>query len=311
MISRPIADPVLALRSLGYTEREASFLYMVGVHSGYFLRRQFDYFINRNRGAIAQHFLEKVQSLGHAERLDCGESRFLYHLYSKPIYRMLGNADSQNRRWKSDGQIRARLMTLDYALENDQQHYLASEAEKIDFFSGLRKVPREFFTGASGSLLPALVASAVSLSDRTTPSVSPVRFQFSDEALLTEGKFCRFLTSLDRLLRMLGSFDVVYASTSPHTFSGAEQEFMTRFGAEPEVRQQNLCNAWTRHPDSGTRRHPPLQATFTSLLLTYHYPQIRRKEEPSLGAVRRLGLSPYKQPHSIQRDRSRTGSDAG
>jgi len=311
MPSCPIADPVLALRSLGYTEREASFLYIVGVHSGYFLRRQFDYFINRNRGAIAQHFLEKVQSLGHAERMDCGESRFIYHLYSKPIYRMLGNADSQNRRLKGDGQIRARLMTLDYVLENEQQHYLASEADKIDFFSGVRKVPREFFTGGSGSLLPALVASPVSLSDRTRPSVSPVRFQFSDEALLTESKFSRFLTSIERLLRMLGSFEVVYASTSAHTFSGAEQEFMTRFVEEPEERQQNLSNAWTRHPDSGTRRHPPLQATFTSLLLTYHYPQIRRKEEPSLGTVRRTGLSPQRQTRAIERDRTRTGSDTG
>ena len=47
-------DLITALESLGYTKREASFLYLAGVHSGYFVRRQFDYFIDRVAGAIAQ-----------------------------------------------------------------------------------------------------------------------------------------------------------------------------------------------------------------------------------------------------------------
>jgi hypothetical protein len=35
------------LESVGYTEREAAFLYLVAVHSGYFLRRQYSHFIQR------------------------------------------------------------------------------------------------------------------------------------------------------------------------------------------------------------------------------------------------------------------------
>ena len=34
-------DPIRELRKFGYTERESAFLYLVGVNSGYFLRRQF------------------------------------------------------------------------------------------------------------------------------------------------------------------------------------------------------------------------------------------------------------------------------
>ena len=44
-------DPIIALESLGYTEREAAFLYLVAIHSGYFLRRQFNYFIDRRLGS--------------------------------------------------------------------------------------------------------------------------------------------------------------------------------------------------------------------------------------------------------------------
>ncbi len=42
------ADPIPALETLGYTDREAAFLYLAAAHSDYFLRRQFDYFTNRN-----------------------------------------------------------------------------------------------------------------------------------------------------------------------------------------------------------------------------------------------------------------------
>jgi hypothetical protein len=68
-------DPIIALQSIGYTEREAAFLYLVAVHSGCFLRRQFDYFIDRNKGAIAQRFLEKARLAGNIEVIDYGEAR--------------------------------------------------------------------------------------------------------------------------------------------------------------------------------------------------------------------------------------------
>jgi hypothetical protein len=40
-------DPIPFIEELGYTPREAAFLYAIGVHSGYFLRRQFNSYIGR------------------------------------------------------------------------------------------------------------------------------------------------------------------------------------------------------------------------------------------------------------------------
>ena len=42
-------DPISSLEAVGYLEREASFLYLVAVHSGYFLRRQYARFAGRRR----------------------------------------------------------------------------------------------------------------------------------------------------------------------------------------------------------------------------------------------------------------------
>ena len=110
-------DPIPFIEELGYTPREATFLYAVGMHSGYFLRRQFDGYIGRVKGAISQRFLNKAERQGHIRALDYGQNRKVFHLYWKPIYRLLGDEDSQHRRVKGDLQVKIRLMILDYVLD--------------------------------------------------------------------------------------------------------------------------------------------------------------------------------------------------
>jgi len=107
-------DPIPFIEELGYTPRESTFLYAVGTHSGYFLRRQFDAYIGRVKGAISQHFLRKAERRGHIRALDYGQNRKVFHLSWKPIYRLLGDEDSQHRRVKGDLQVKIRLMILDY-----------------------------------------------------------------------------------------------------------------------------------------------------------------------------------------------------
>ena len=300
-------DPVLAFESLGYTQREAAFLYLVAVHSGYFLRRQFDYFIDRQKGAIAQHFLEKARLAGHIEIIDYGQGRHLYHLYAKPIYRLLGNADSQNRRRKGDALIRARLITLDHILENDGERYLESDAEKARFFTECRGIPQAIFTDKHGKLHPLLASSATSLANPKQPSCSKVQFLFADEALLTTEKFIRFLSAVESLLRALGSFGVIYASNSPHNFVAAEREFRSRFATQSAA-QAILGSNWREEPPL---RHPPVKAEFTTVLFRYSYPTLRRNESSSLRPVRLSGLLRKPEIEVHQPDSARTGSNVG
>jgi hypothetical protein len=306
------ADPILALETFGYTEREASFLYLVAIHSGYFVRRQFDYFIDRNKGAIAQRFLEKARAAGHIEVIDYGESRHVYHLFSKPIYRLLGRPESQNRRRKGDGLIRARLIALDYVLEHDSDHYLESDEERIDFFGRVRRIPPGLFSDRSGQILPGLSAFPVSVVDRTQPATSLVRLLFPDEALLSTSKFSRFLAVLERLLRALGTFEIIYASNSAHNFEGAESEFRVRFAAAAPVKQRTLGADWRNDSlAADARESAPVHAQFTTLLLHFSYPRIRRNESPSLAMVRPWGLGTGGKVPALATDMKMRGSHPG
>lgn len=264
-------DLISALHSLGYTEREAAFLYLVAAHSGYFLRRQFSYFIDRAKGFIAHRFLEKARVAGHIEIIDCGRGFYIYHVFSKPIYRLLGNADSQNRRRKGDGSIRARLMALDYVLENDEDHYLASDGERLEFFTEARRIRTEVLRGWQ----PFSGTFPVSVADRTQPATSIVRFAFIDEGLQSTRRFSRFLTNMAPLFDALGTFELVYTACSDYNFHAAAREFRRRFQPLVAPEQRVLLPEMER---GSNRRRVPRDAQFTTLLFHHSYPSIQRNE---------------------------------
>lgn len=270
-----IADPISGLESLGYTQREATFLYLVGIHSGHFVRRQFDYFTDRNKGALVMRFLEKARVAGHIESLDYRQGWHVYHLFSRTIYRLLGNPESQLRRRKGDAQIRARLMALDYVLENDGDHYLESDAERIRFFTEDRRIAPHLFTHHEEQLHPLLACFPISLADGTRPVQSSVRFVFVDEGLVTTEKFMRFLSVADSLLRAVGNFELVYISGSTFNFFAAKDAFWSRFS---DASPQSPRPFADEIRPVATQPCVALQAKFTTLLLGYSYPRLQRSE---------------------------------
>jgi hypothetical protein len=83
-------DPIAGLQKFGYTEQKASFLYLVGIHSGSFLRRQHLTFIEREDGTKVHRFLRKLIGFDHTRSIEYATGRRIYHLKSKLIYRILG-----------------------------------------------------------------------------------------------------------------------------------------------------------------------------------------------------------------------------
>ena len=276
----PVCDPIVALESLGYTEREAGFLYLVAAHSGYFLRRQFDYFIDRNKGSIAMRLLEKGQTTGHIESLDYKQGWRVYHLCSRTIYRLIGHPESQLRRRKGDAQVRARLMILDYVLENDSDHFLSSERERTRFFTETRRVALDQF---EEQLHPLLAAFPISLADSTRPAQSTIRFAFIDEGFSTTQKFLRFLSVAEPLLRAVRDFEVVYVAGSEFNFRAAKAEFWSRFSRSSSGHPRLFDDD---APTVARQHRVPLQAQFTTLLFRYSYPALRRSETKGSGRVR-------------------------
>ena len=286
MPSTLVPDPIPALQSLGYSDREAAFLYLVAVHSGYFLRRQFDYFIDRNKGSIVVNFLKKATVAGHIEAFDYKQGWRVYHLCSRSIYRLIDDPESQLRRRKGDTQVRARLMALDYVLENENDHYLGSEGDRIRFFERVRRISPEHFTDGQGRLHPLLSVFPIALADRERPAQSLVRFAFVDEGLFSIGKFVRFLAEADSLLRAVGSFEMIYVALSDFNFHAARDVFRNRF-FRASSRSARLFGDDVSH--RALEHRIPFQAQFTTLLFEHSYPTILRSEARGSGRVRATG----------------------
>lgn len=276
------ADPIAALESLGYTGREAAFLYLAAAHSGYFLRRQFDYFADRNKGALVMRFLRKACAARHVEVLDYGQGWHVYHLAARAIYRLMGDAESQNRRRKGDAQIRARLMALDYVLEQDGDRYLESEADKARFFMDSRDIAPKIAIADQGRLHPLLASMPIAIADPGSPRLSLVRFAFIDEGMATTEKFLRFLSVADALLRAVGNFEMVYVSNSDSNFSDAEMAFRRQF-LSPAAQEPSLFDAAWRQRSPATSM--PLRAQFSTLLLRSSFPKLRRNAQRVLSGV--------------------------
>jgi hypothetical protein len=228
-------NPIPDLVRLGYTWREAAFLYLVGVNSGFFLYRQYCDFMNRKLGALAQRLVEKGTAHGHIEVLDFGQRRHVYHLKSRTLYRLFGNEDSQSRRAKGDHEIKTRLMVLDYVLGNREEPCLTLDEEKIDFFCNRLKLAQETlpsttFAGRKGSPAVRYFPDRFPIYFRAAASGhTEVRFAYFDNGASTVRPFVRFLERHRVLIEQLGTFELVYVADSALNLLAAERGFYRTF----------------------------------------------------------------------------------
>src|SRR5258708_38975481 len=101
------------LRSLGYTEDEARFLYIVATHSGYFSTRQYLQFTGAKSGDKSMAFTQKVLGKGHATARLLLRNGRVYHVFSRLVYRAIGRENLRHCREHSVEHIRTRLVILD------------------------------------------------------------------------------------------------------------------------------------------------------------------------------------------------------
>ncbi len=231
-------DAITDLERLGYTPREAAFLYLIGRNSGFFLRRQFVHFANGVLGALPQHFVSKAINKEHISVLDYGQRRHVYHLNSRTIYRILQLEDCPNRRTKGDHEIVTRLLIVDYLLERLNDQWLSTEGEKISFFTDEKGLDRACLPRSLGRTgdsknetaaryFPDRFPIAVRQAQEKSPVVA--RFTYFDEGACTVKAFDRFLDTYHDFLQNLDTFELDYISFSSRNFVAAEKCFRKRF----------------------------------------------------------------------------------
>jgi hypothetical protein len=224
---------IQAIQTLGYTEDEARFLYVVATHSGYFLPRQFIAFAGASWGKRSQNFIGKVERHGHAtwrEYLDLGG---VYHLVSKTLYRLIERENLRNRRRHSTEFIRTRLLLLDFIIANQHHEYLETEQDKVRFFCdqlGIPKkaLPAKAYEGISTPqpTLRYFVDKFPLFLDSSNGSSSPVvTLSYVDPGQASLTGFANHLNTYVPLFRGLASFRFLYIAGSSIHFTAAEKCF--------------------------------------------------------------------------------------
>ena len=228
----PTYDPVPELQKFGYTEREAAFLYLVGMHSGYFLRRQFLAFVQRDDGAMAQRFLAKSTQLGHLVAIEYAAGRHIYHLKSRIVYRVLAKENSQLRREKADREIKSRLMQLDYVLDHFGTQFLDSDQSKTELVQQSVRGQSDRLTETrphKNRTQSYFGPFPISVRQHPVTKSSLISLAFVDDGLRSISAFVRWLKRVEPVMAELGHAEVVYVSDNRRNFDQSEHEFRKVF----------------------------------------------------------------------------------
>src|SRR5215469_16891813 len=229
-----IADRhIAALQALGYTETEARFLYVVATHSGYFTLYQFLTFSRVRWGKRCTKFGLKLEGHRHACWREYAGVGRVYHLFSKPLYAEIGKQNLRNRRRHAREFVLARLVLLDFILENQQHDYLETEQAKVAYFCEQLGLPRQ-----------TLPVKAYHGSSRTEPTLryfidkyplffaasdtspSPVvTFSYVDPGYAGIAGFANHLSAYTPLFGSLPCFRFLYIANSAANFKRAEERF--------------------------------------------------------------------------------------
>jgi hypothetical protein len=221
-----------ALKALGYTEPEATFLYLVATHSGYFVARQFLGFTGAHWGKRTTMFWAKLHAQKYA-RTECfPKSGVVYHLFSRRLYRQIGRENLRNRREHEIEFIRQRIAMLDFVLANREYRYLETEPEKVRFFGERLKVPSHFLPAkayqGSRAFQPTIRYFVdkfpMFLGDETLAS-PVVTFTFLQGSEASMAEFVHHLKAYLPLFRQLSAFRFLYLARVDSHFHAAKELF--------------------------------------------------------------------------------------
>jgi hypothetical protein len=241
-LSMNISDSYLdAVKSLGYTETEARFVYIAATHSGYFTAAQFRSFTGVLTGKRSFLFTQKVIAKRHATVNLYAQNTRVYHLFSRKVYSAIGKDNIRNRREHEFSFIKVRLISLDYIWANQGHDYFETEEQKVRYFTeglGLSKecLPTKRYFGQKTPSITARYFVDKFPMFRSQHRLSPpvVSFTYVAADAETLAGFVTHLKNYLPLFRQLKQFHFAFISTRAGQFSQARKIFA-------ELVQDPLC----------------------------------------------------------------------
>jgi len=230
----PQPEHIAAIRRLGYNETEATFLYLVATHSGYFTRSQFLRYSRQSKGCLVHRFTTKTLTQGHATAKEYGYQTLIFHLFSRQIYGAIDKDNLRNRRQLSNELIRTRLLILDFVLCDPNRQYLETEADKVQYFNRELGIPlilipcRTYKSRKSGSQTDRYFVDRFPIFLTNEPLPTPT-FVYCDSDLPGLFGYLTHVRNYEQLLRRLHRFNLVYASPDSAKFRRAQSFFSRTF----------------------------------------------------------------------------------
>jgi len=225
-----------ALRSFGYTEEEARFLYLVATHSGYFTCQQFLYFIRTKPGKRSVAFAQKVIEKQHAKTRSNLRHGRVFHLFSRNLYEAIGRENIRFRRVHSTQYVRMRLIALDFILRNQDVTYLETEEQKLTFFCdqmGIAKkiLPHKRYSGAiKGQFTDRYFVDKFPMFYNPSLSLPPVvTLSFIDPGFESMESFRTHMDAYMTLFTKLSQVRLYYIATRDTNFERARKLFHETF----------------------------------------------------------------------------------
>ena len=137
-------ERVTTVSQQGFTNRQAAFLVNVMLHAGVCVGRQYCAFAGITYGQVVSDFFGSLVRRGYASPHRCGTSRWrVFHVHHKALYRAIGEPDNRHRKPTAVARAVERLMILDAVLADRHLTWLATERDKVSYFTLAHRMPRQ------------------------------------------------------------------------------------------------------------------------------------------------------------------------
>ncbi len=207
------------LAAFSWTPKQAEWVALACLHSGCFLRSQLTAYLQCSP-STASEFIRSLVADHHAIERSLplpGQPR-LCRLSNKAIYRRLGATNIRYRRAASPRITYARILALDYILENAQQLWLPTEDDKVAFFHNVLSIPKNdlpsrVYQGHAGGRRRYFV-------DKFPISISPqtVTMVYIDSGYPTDRPLRRWIAEHRKFLSLIAEADyhphIVFLTTN-------------------------------------------------------------------------------------------------
>jgi len=226
-----------ALKRRGYSHRQAQFLLLVLLNSGYFLRRQHAAFLGVSDGSRTSEFVQSLVARHLAKRRVFAAQTHVYHASSRLLYAAVGEPNSRLQRPAEPALIAQRLMTLDVLIAHRGMPCLATADDKVEYFASgcgvpVADLPGRVYCSDHASTAPTTryfvdrVPILIGASSATFVYVSGWR---------PLGEFAAFLNGYAPLFRHLSNARVLFCTADEAVVDRAQRMCERRFGSPAVV----------------------------------------------------------------------------